>query len=100
MPPKKSATHVALPFAPDDLLYGFERFGGIPRLARLPLGRSSLRCERDVLTIGADTLMRLSSNPFFPFVAERIGRWVAVEPGAPAPATPPVTGSRPASASS
>jgi len=23
--------------------------------------------------------MRLSSNPFFPFVAERIGQWLAVE---------------------
>ena len=76
-----SLTHVALPFAPDDPLYGFESSGAIPGL--LPLGRLSPRGERDVLTIGADTLMRLSSNPFFPFVAERIGQWVAVEPGAP-----------------
>jgi hypothetical protein len=25
--------------------------------------------------VGTDTLMRLSSNPFFPFVAERIRDW-------------------------
>jgi hypothetical protein len=29
-----------------------------------------------VLTLGADTLMRLSANPFFPFMAQRIGQWV------------------------
>ena len=76
-----SLTHVALPFAPDDPLYGFESSGAIPGL--LPLGRLSPRGERDVLTIGADTLMRLSSNPFFPFVAERIGQWVAAKPAEP-----------------
>ena len=76
-----SLTHVALPFAPDDPLYGFENSGRIAGL--LPLGRLSPRGERDVLTIGAETLMRLSSNPFFPFVAERIGQWVALEPREP-----------------
>jgi hypothetical protein len=25
--------------------------------------------------VGVDALMRLSSNPFFPFVAERVGEW-------------------------
>jgi hypothetical protein len=81
-----SLTHVALPYAPDDPLYGFESSGAIPGL--LPLGRLSPRGERDVLTIGADTLMRLSSNPFFPFVAERIRQWVALEPGAPSSPNP------------
>ena len=38
----------------------------------LPIGRLSPRGERAVLTVGTDTLMRLSSNPFFPFVAERV----------------------------
>ena len=60
--------------------------GAIPGL--LPLGRLSPRGEKDVLKIGADTLMRLSSNPFFPFVAERIGQWVAVEPGPAASSRP------------
>ena len=71
-----SLTHVGVPFAPDDPLYGFERSSGLAGL--LPLGRLSPRGERGVLIVGTDTLMRLSSNPFFPFVAERIAQWVAV----------------------
>ena len=69
-----SLTHVALPFAPDDPLYGIDGAGAIAGL--LPIGRLSPRGERAVLTVGTDTLMRLSSNPFFPFVAERIGQWL------------------------
>ena len=76
-----SLTHVALPFAPDDPLYGFESSGGLPGL--LPLGRLSPRGERGVLTVGTDTLMRLSSNPFFSFIAERVRQWVARDPGEP-----------------
>ena len=74
-----SLTHVAIPFRPDDPLYGIEG----PRAATaglLPIGRLSPRGERAVLTVGTDTLMRLSSNPFFPFVAERIDEWVALPP--------------------
>jgi hypothetical protein len=76
-----SLTHVGLPFAPDDPLYGFESSSALPGL--LPLGRLSPRGERGVLTVGTDTLMRLSSNPFFSFIAERIGQWVAEQPGEP-----------------
>ena len=74
-----SLTHVALPFAPDDPLYGFESSGGLPGL--LPLGRLSPRGERGVLTVGTETLMRLSSNPFFSFIAERVRQWVAIDAG-------------------
>lgn len=76
-----SLTHVALPFAPADPLYGSDASGGIAGL--IPLGRLSPRGERAVLTVGSDTLMRLSSNPFFPFIAERIGQWLEVAPAAP-----------------
>jgi alpha-beta hydrolase superfamily lysophospholipase len=76
-----SLTHVGLPFAPDDPLYGFESSRGLAGL--LPLGRLSPRGERGVLSVGTDTLMRLSSNPFFSFIAERIGQWVAEEPSEP-----------------
>ena len=69
-----SLTHVAIPFPPDDPLYGIDGRAAIDGL--LPIGRLSPRGERAVLTVGADTLMRLSSNPFFPFVAERITGWV------------------------
>jgi alpha-beta hydrolase superfamily lysophospholipase len=78
-----SLTHVAMPFPPDDPLYGFESSGRLAGL--LPLGHLSPRGERGVLTVGTDTLMRLSSNPFFPFMAERIGQWVAGSPGEPVP---------------
>jgi alpha-beta hydrolase superfamily lysophospholipase len=74
-----SLTHVALPFATDDPLYGID--GSTEITAVLPIGRLSPRGERAVLTVGTDTLMRLSSNPFFPFVAERIGRWLGTDPG-------------------
>jgi alpha-beta hydrolase superfamily lysophospholipase len=69
-----SLTHVAIPFPPDDPLYGIE--GPTKAAGLLPIGRLSPRGERAVLTVGTDTLMRLSSNPFFAFVAERISGWV------------------------
>jgi hypothetical protein len=69
-----SLTHVAIPFPPDDPLYGIDGRAAIDGL--LPIGRLSPRGERAVLTVGTDTLMRLSSNPFFAFVAERISAWL------------------------
>jgi alpha-beta hydrolase superfamily lysophospholipase len=69
-----SLTHVAIPFPPDDPLYGIDGRAGIAGL--LPIGRLSPRGERAVLTVGTDILMRLSSNPFFPFMEERISGWV------------------------
>jgi alpha-beta hydrolase superfamily lysophospholipase len=74
-----SLTHVAIPFAVNDPLYGIEASSGLAGL--LPIGRLSPRGERAVLTVGTDTLMRLSSNPFFPFIAERIGQWLGTGPG-------------------
>jgi len=71
-----SLTHIALPFAADDPLYGIDDSNQIQGL--LPIGRLSPRGEQSVLIVGTDTLMRLSSNPFFPFIAERIGEWLAV----------------------
>ena len=69
-----SLTHVAVPFAPDDPLYGIT--GPNDPRGLLPIGRLSPRGERAVLSVGTDTLMRLSSNPFFPFVSERIVEWI------------------------
>ena len=70
-----SLTHVAIPFPVDDPLYGIE--GPSKAAGLLPIGRLSPRGERAVLIVGTDTLMRLSSNPFFPFMAERIREWVS-----------------------
>ncbi|WP_431283232.1 alpha/beta hydrolase [Humitalea sp. 24SJ18S-53] len=66
-----SLSHVAMPFPPEDGLYGAEpdpedRFG-------VRLGTIAARGERGALVVGLDTLMRASSNPFFPWIAERIG---------------------------
>ncbi len=70
-----SLSHVALTFPPDDSLYGGmstarERGG-------LALGRVIPRGEKDVLIVPLDSLMRVSWNPFFPYLASRIERWVA-----------------------
>jgi alpha-beta hydrolase superfamily lysophospholipase len=68
-----SLTHIALPFPTDDPLYGTESVEDGSGLFRL--GRLSPRGERAVLIAGADTLTRLASNPFFPYLAERVRQW-------------------------
>jgi hypothetical protein len=40
------------------------------------LGLLSPRGERSVLTVPVDVLMRVSSNPFFPYMERRISEWV------------------------
>ena len=64
-----SLSHVALPFPPDDSLYGTdpdgEDFG-------IHLGNQALRGELGTLLKGADSLVRASCNPFFPYVTTRI----------------------------
>ena len=65
-----SLSHIALPFPVGDGLYGSrpdpnENFG-------IQLGTVTPRGERGVLVTSLDSLMRLTSNPFFPYVAQRI----------------------------
>lgn len=67
-----SLSHLALPMAPDDPLYGFE--GGV--------GRAAPRGEKGVLTVPMDQFMRLYCNPFFPYLSEKIE---ATIPSAPLP---------------
>ncbi len=71
-----SLSHIALPFPPDDPLYGLEPTG--EETYGLRLGALSARGERGVLGVSADDLMRLSSNPFFPYLQERLRQWVEV----------------------
>jgi alpha-beta hydrolase superfamily lysophospholipase len=70
-----SLTHIAIPFPIDDPLYGTDPVEDHSGLFRL--GRLSPRGERAVLIAGADTFVRLSSNPFFPYMAERVRAWAA-----------------------
>jgi alpha-beta hydrolase superfamily lysophospholipase len=70
-----SLSHVAVPFPPDDPLYGLtpdprEDYG-------IRLGVLEARGERGVLLMPVDDLMRLKSNPFFPYLEERFRAWVA-----------------------
>jgi hypothetical protein len=65
-----SLSHLALPFPVNDSLYGrepdpTEDFG-------IHLGLLAPRGERNVLIASMDMLLRLSFNPFFPYVKERI----------------------------
>ena len=68
-----SLSHVALPFSPDDPLYG-----------RIPpehddviyLGQVQIRGERGLLRISSDWLIRLRYNPFYSVLETRALDWV------------------------
>jgi alpha-beta hydrolase superfamily lysophospholipase len=65
-----SLSHLALPFPMDDSLYGMhpqpgEDYG-------VHLGAIAARGERGLLVVSMDSLVRMSSNPFFPYVLQRI----------------------------
>jgi len=68
-----SLSHVALPFAPDDPLYGYDA----PRDPRhLQLGSVEVRGENGVLNVPTWMLTRQRSNPFYPYLVERIESFV------------------------
>ena len=66
-----SLTHVALPFPMDDPLYGANT-GPRKSDIHLHLGDIALRGERGVLQIPADEMLRLKSNPFYPFLEQKV----------------------------
>jgi alpha-beta hydrolase superfamily lysophospholipase len=73
-----SLSHVALPFPVTDPLYGMdpddsEDFG-------VQFGALAIRGERGVLVMSLDSLVRLSSNPFFPYLLERIDESIGDPP--------------------
>jgi alpha-beta hydrolase superfamily lysophospholipase len=86
-----SLSHVALPFPLTDSLYGLtpdetEDFG-------VQLGSLAPRGERGTLIVSMDALLRMSSNPFFPYlltrIDERIGQPAEAKDAAkPAESTP------------
>jgi alpha-beta hydrolase superfamily lysophospholipase len=70
-----SLSHVALPFPMNDSLYGMQpddsdEFG-------VNLGAIAPRGERGVLILNLDALLRASSNPFYPYLMERIEETMA-----------------------
>ena len=68
-----SLSHVAIPFAPDDPLYG-----SVPPKTReqLYLGNLALRGERGLSKIPPDWIMRMRYNPFYEVVEKRTLEWV------------------------
>jgi len=65
-----SLSHVALPFPVSDSLYG--RFPAQRDEFGISLGTIAARGERSVLVVDLDSLMRIASNPFFPYLLQRI----------------------------
>ena len=69
-----SLSHVALPFAPDDRLYGQGPAGEDDILF---LGQMAIQGERGLLKIPYNFLVRLRYNPFYAFLETRVLEWFA-----------------------
>jgi alpha-beta hydrolase superfamily lysophospholipase len=75
-----SLAHVALPFPADDPLYG----GHPPeKSAGLHLGELALRGERGALQISASSMLRLRWNPFYPYMEERVIKFLDLDSTSP-----------------
>jgi len=79
-----SLSHIALPFPLSDGLYGLEpdpaeNFG-------VRLGNIAARGEFGALIVNPDMLVRMSSNPYFPYLLERIDAGLPAVLAPPAPA--------------
>ncbi|UFN48564.1 alpha/beta hydrolase [Roseomonas sp. OT10] len=70
-----SLSHVALPFPLGDSLYGMEPDPADEDFG-VHFGTVAPRGERGILAISLDALVRMSSNPFFDEMMERIGRTI------------------------
>ncbi len=68
-----SLSHVALPFPPDDPLYGQHAPADNRQLF---LGQQALQGERGVLKIPENFLLRLRHNPFYAYEEARILNWL------------------------
>ena len=66
-----SLSHVAIPFPPDDPVYG-----GVPQAgtgeAAISLGSIIIRGERNLLLIPDNYFLRLRYNPFFAYLSNRV----------------------------
>jgi alpha-beta hydrolase superfamily lysophospholipase len=69
-----SLSHVALPFSPEDPLYGQTPPG---KKDIIFLGQMAVQGERGLLKIPSDFLIRLRYNPFYAFLETRVLEWLA-----------------------
>ena len=65
-----SLSHVALLFPPDDPLYGRLDTGAFPKSFKI--GTLIPKGETSILNVSMDQLMRVRSNPFFDYLAQRV----------------------------
>jgi len=75
-----SLSHVALPFPPDDPLYGNS---GAANSLGIKLGNIALRGERGVLQIPATDMLRLRWNPFYSYMEKRLIEFLHLEENSP-----------------
>ena len=68
-----SLSHIALPFAPDDPLYGQRPPDNDDFLF---LGQMAIQGERGLLTIPSDWMFRLRYNPFYDYLESRTLDWI------------------------
>lgn len=71
-----SLTHVALPFAPNDPLYGG---GSADPSPGIQLGNTVLRGENGLLRADPAILLRLRWNPFYDYLARRVLGFIDME---------------------
>jgi alpha-beta hydrolase superfamily lysophospholipase len=70
-----SLSHVALPFAPDDPLYGGDDASESPGIQ---LGNVVLRGENGVLRFNPASLLRMHWNPFYDYLEQRVLKFMAL----------------------
>jgi len=68
-----SLSHVALPFPPDDPLYGQRPPDNADVLF---LGQMAFQGERGMLRLSSDWLLRLRHNPFYAYLEARALAWI------------------------
>lgn len=73
-----SMSHVSIPFPVTDALYGMQP--GNDEFFGVNLGTISVRGEVGLLIVNLDSLVRVSSNPFFPYMLQRIEEGIPAAP--------------------
>ncbi len=69
-----SLSHVALPFPPNDPVYGQSEPNDTETIY---LGQIPLQGERGLLLFSAEWLLRLRYNPFYDYVESRVVDWLS-----------------------
>ena len=72
-----SLSHVAIPFPLDDELYGIQPADTVNPRFGVSLGALAPRGERGALMVSLDSVFRISSNPFFPYLLARVDEIIA-----------------------